>query len=56
MNLMDWHPELHNQTPAIEVISLLSLPRPCNARAWEAPMNKLVMTNIHTHLFSEVAP
>ncbi len=54
MSVMDWHPKLHSQTPAIEVISLFSPPRSCIARAWGA-MTKQVMTNIRTHLLSEVA-
>lgn len=55
MNVMDWYSKLHSQTPAIEVISLFCPPRSCIARAWGA-MNIPVMTNIRTHLLSEVAP
>ncbi|UJJ55224.1 MULTISPECIES: hypothetical protein [Rhodanobacter] len=54
MNIMNWHPRLHSQTPAIKAISLFSPPRPCNAWAWGAPMNNLVITDIRTRLFSEV--
>lgn len=55
MNVMDWRPKLRSETPAIKAISLFSPPRSCLARAWGA-MNMPVMTNIRTHLLSEVVP
>ncbi|KQX97744.1 hypothetical protein ASD22_11015 [Rhodanobacter sp. Root480] len=53
MNAMDRHPKLHSQTPAIEVIRLFS-PHARALHGRGGAMNKLVMTNNRTHLFSEV--